>query len=83
MDVKGNGWTIADNTGVDAPQDGFQVHQVVDGWGMGNTFTGNSSTVNGDGYAINITKPRDDNRVMCSNTDSGAAKGLSNVDCAP
>ncbi|MBN9101480.1 MULTISPECIES: NosD domain-containing protein [unclassified Pseudonocardia] len=83
VDVKGNGWTIADNTGVDAPQDGFQVHQVVDGWGMGNTFTGNSSTVNGDGYAINITKPRDDNRVMCSNTDSGAAKGLSNVDCAP
>ncbi len=83
VDVKGNGWTIADNTGVDAPEDGFQVHQILDGWGQGNTFSGNKSTVNGAGYAINITKPRDDNRVMCSNTDSRAAKGLSNVDCAP
>ena len=83
VDVKGNGWTIADNTGVDAPVDGFQVHQILDGWGMDNTFTGNTSTVNGAGFAINITKPRDDNHVSCSNTDSGAAKGLSSVNCAP
>lgn len=81
VDVKGNGWTIADNTGVDAPEDGFQVHQILDGWGMDNTFTGNKSTVNGDGYAINITKPKDNNRVTCSNTDAGAAKGLSSVAC--
>jgi hypothetical protein len=83
VDVKGNGWTIADNTGVDAPEDGYQVHRILDGWGRGNTFSGNRSTVNGAGYAINITKPRDGNRVMCSNTDVGAAKGLSNVDCTP
>jgi hypothetical protein len=83
VNVKGNGWLIADNTGVDAPHDGFQVHQILDGWGTDNTFTGNKSTVNGDGYAINITKPRDNNRVTCSNTDAGAAKGLSSVDCAP
>jgi len=81
VDVKGNGWTIADNSGVDAPQDGFQVHQILDGWGKDNTFTGNKSTVNGDGYAINITKPRDNNRVTCSNTDAGAAKGLSTIAC--
>lgn len=81
VDVKGNGWTIADNTGLDAPSDGFQVHQILDGWGRDNTFTGNSSTVNGDGYAINITKPRDNNRVTCSNTEAGAAKGLSSVPC--
>ena len=83
VDVKGNGWTIADNTGVDAPEDGFQVHQVLDGWGNGNTFTGNRATVNADGYAINVTKPRDDNRVTCTNTQSRAGKGLSNLDCTP
>ncbi len=83
VDVKGNGWTIADNTGVDAPEDGFQVHRILDGWGTGNTFTGNTATVNADGYAINITKPRDDNHVACSNTESRAGKGLSNLDCTP
>ena len=83
VDVKGNGWTIADNTGVDAPEDGFQVHQIVDGWGTGNVFTGNTAAVNADGYAINITKPRDDNHVACSNTESQAGKGLSNLACTP
>ncbi|WP_297647950.1 nitrous oxide reductase family maturation protein NosD [Pseudonocardia sp.] len=81
VNVKGNGWTIADNTGVDAPQDGFQVHQILDGWGLDNTFTGNKATVNGDGYAINITKNRDENRVECDNTSIGAGKGLSTVTC--
>jgi parallel beta-helix repeat protein len=81
VDVKGNGWTIADNTGVDAPEDGFQVHRILDGWGMGNTFTGNTATVNADGYAINVTKNRESNRVTCSNTDIGAGKGLSTVTC--
>lgn len=83
VDVKGNGWAVAGNTGVDAPQDGFQVHRILDGWGTGNVFTANRATVDGPGYAVNITNPRDGNQVTCTNTASGAAKGLSNIDCAP
>ena len=40
VDVKGNNWTISGNTGQRSPADGFQTHQVYDGWGRGNTFTG-------------------------------------------
>ncbi len=83
VDVKGNGWAISDNTGVDALQDGFQVHRIVDGWGQDNSFTGNTATVNADGHAINVTTPRDNNRVACSNTEIQAGKGLSNLDCTP
>ncbi|WP_219417323.1 right-handed parallel beta-helix repeat-containing protein [Pseudonocardia nigra] len=81
VDVKGNNWTIVGNVGVDAPEDGFQVHEILDGWGLHNTFADNTATVNADGYAINITKNRERNEVACSNTVSGAGKGLSTVDC--
>ena len=81
VNVKGNDWTIADNTGVDAPEDGFQVHQILDGWGLDNVFTGNVSTVNAGGYAVNITKNADRNRVSCTNTAKGAGKGLSSIEC--
>ena len=76
VNVKGNGWTIADS-----PRDGFQLHQILDGWGLDNTFSGNKATVNGDGYAINITRNRDRNTVTCTNIGIGAAKGLSTVTC--
>lgn len=83
VDVKGNGWTIADNVGLDAPEDGFQLHEIVDGWGMDNTFTGNNATVNADGFAFNITKNRENNRVSCDNESVEAGKGLSTVDYSP
>jgi hypothetical protein len=86
VDVKGNGWTIEGNTGTAAPQDGFQVHEVVDGWGQGNVFSGNTSTVDGSGYAIDVAGPRglrDNTEVRCDNSVQGAGKGLSNITCAP
>lgn len=83
VDVKGNGWTISTNRGVDAPVDGYQVHRILDGWGMDNTFTGNVSDVGGDGYAVNVTNDGDGNHVACNNTESHAGKGLTNVDCSP
>lgn len=82
VNVKGNGWTIADNTGIDSPRDGFQQHQILPGWGRDNTFTANNATVNADGYAINITKADDNNTVRCDNVSSNAASGLSSIDCA-
>jgi ABC-type histidine transport system ATPase subunit len=85
VDVKGNGWTIEGNTGTAAPQDGFQVHEVVDGWGQHNVFAGNVSNVDGSGYAINVAGPRGlraSTEVRCDNSVQSAAQGLTNVDCA-
>lgn len=81
VNVKGNEWQILDNTGTDAPEDGLQTHRILDGWGARNTFAGNTATVNGPGYGINITKDEDGNTVACSNKAPAAAKGLSNIDC--
>ncbi|MBW0118335.1 right-handed parallel beta-helix repeat-containing protein [Pseudonocardia abyssalis] len=81
VNVKGNGWTIAGNTGIDSPEDGFQVFEILDGWGLDNTFTGNTATVNADGYAFNITRNDERNRVSCDNTATGAGKGLTRAAC--
>lgn len=81
VDVKGNGWTIAENTGNGSPVDGFQLHKVVEGWALDNVFTGNTATVNGTGYGFTLTTNKDRNRVTCTNTVSKAAKGYANVAC--
>ncbi|MGH3872935.1 MAG: right-handed parallel beta-helix repeat-containing protein [Pseudonocardiaceae bacterium] len=81
VDVKGNDWIIADNIGVNAPQDGFQSHRVLGGWGERNLFQGNTATVNASGYAINITKKNLGNAVSCTNRATNADAGLSNISC--
>ncbi len=80
VDVKGNNWIIEDNTGVNSSKDGFQVHQILDGWGKGNRFRGNTATVNGPGVGFSLT-PVQDNVVECSNVVSAAKEGYSNVTC--
>ncbi len=80
VDVKGNNWVIENNVGANTPMDGFQVHEILDGWGKGNRFKGNSAAVNGPGFGFSIT-PAQDNVVECSNTVSAASEGFSNVDC--
>ena len=81
VDVKGNGWLIEGNVGVDSPGDGFQTHEVVDGWGTDNVFRGNTAQVNGPGYGFAL-KPEAGNTVSCDNTATGAASGLSNEPCS-
>jgi hypothetical protein len=84
VDVKGNGWLIEGNTGTHSPEDGFQVHEVVDGWGRDNVFRGNTAQVDGPGYGINAAGPREMREstvVECGNSAPGAASGLTNVDC--
>jgi hypothetical protein len=80
VDVKGNGWLIEGNSGVNSPQDGFQTHEILDGWGTDNTFRGNSAAVNGPGFGFSLTPVRG-NVVACDNTASGAGEGLANVSC--
>jgi nitrous oxidase accessory protein NosD len=84
VDVKGNGWRIQGNSGRAAPADGFQVHEVLEGWGRGNVFTGNSGTVDAKGFLINVAGPRavrESTTVGCDNRAGGAGSGLSNVAC--
>jgi hypothetical protein len=84
VDVKGNGWTIEGNTGKHTSTDGFQVHEVHDGWGQDNVFTGNTAVVDGDGIGINVAGPRsirESTEVRCDNVADGAGGGLSNVKC--
>jgi hypothetical protein len=80
VDVKGKGWVIAENTGSNSPLDGFQTHEIVDGWGTDNVFRGNTAEVNGPGFGYSL-KPVRDNVVECNNKASQAGKGLSNEPC--
>lgn len=80
VDVKGNNWTIENNSGRNAPLDGFQTHEIVDGWGTGNVFRSNNAEVHGPGFGYSL-KPVRGNVVECSNKASEAGKGLSNEPC--
>jgi parallel beta-helix repeat protein len=80
VDVKGNGWLIQDNIGRNSVNDGFQTHQILNGWGADNVFAGNTADVAGPGFGIHITKPLG-NVVRCDNTVAGAGRGLSNIAC--
>jgi hypothetical protein len=84
VDVKGNGWLIEGNTGTRSPLDGFQVHEIRDGWGQGNVFRSNVADVDGEGFGIATTNARDlGNVVACNNEISGAGAGFADVDCGP
>jgi len=79
--VKGNGWLVEINTGVDSPRDGFQVHEIEDGWGRGNRFAGSVDAVNGSGYGFMVPE-EPGNPVGCDNEVTGADYGFANVPCA-
>jgi nitrous oxidase accessory protein NosD len=80
VDVKGNDWLIEGNEGTNSPLDGFQTHEILDGWGTGNVFSDNTADVNGDGFGYSLT-PELDNTVECSNEASDAGEGTTNVTC--
>lgn len=82
IDLKGNGYLVAGNTGVNAPRDGFQTHVQLSGWGRDNVFSANTLTVNASGYGIDVYSPATTgNVVRCDNAVQGAARGLSNIAC--
>ena len=80
VDVKGNGWIIDGNSGTNSVLDGFQTHEIIDGWGTKNVFKNNIADVNGPGFGYSLTPVRE-NVVECNNTASNAAEGLSNEPC--
>jgi len=80
LDAKGNDWQIVDNVGVNSPQDGFQMHEILDGWGTGNVFSGNTAEVNGPGFGFAATNT-DGNVISCDNDVTAADEGFSDRDC--
>ena len=61
---------------------GFSVHQVYPGWGLGNTFRGNDATFNGPGYGIYVQREHLGTVIACNNVATGVGGGLSNVSCS-
>lgn len=80
MNVKGNAWTIDSNRGENSPENGYETHNILQEWGDYNLFTNNSGAVNGSGFGI-ASWPAMNNTVACSNTLTGAARGVSNIEC--
>jgi hypothetical protein len=82
MDVKGNEWLIQGNIGRNGPEEGFQTHRILDGWGSRNTFDDNTVDVAGDGNHIYVHDPKvTDNRVACDNRTGSGRPVRSNVPC--
>ncbi|MFE5207711.1 right-handed parallel beta-helix repeat-containing protein [Streptomyces sp. NPDC056600] len=60
VDIKGNGYTVENNRGVNTTNDGFQTHSQDPGWGCGTIFRNNTADLTGatgsTRYAIDITR---------------------------
>jgi len=69
VDVKGNGWVIEGNTGRNSPLDGFQTHELADGWGTRNVFRNNTIASPLAGQAIHLAPPLA-NVIGCGNTNA-------------
>lgn len=85
IDVKGNYNLLENNIGTNTLLDGFQVHNVLAGWGANNAFRSNIANVNASGYGFNVVTGAMtlNNVVYCSNEVIGAGSGLSNIACTP
>lgn len=80
--MRGNGWYLAHNSGVHSPMDGYQTHEILDGWGTGNIFVANSAddvaTDDPEGVGFGF-RPVVGNVLTCDNTVTGAE--LSTTEC--
>ncbi|MBO4270489.1 hypothetical protein GSF24_07500 [Microbispora triticiradicis] len=70
VDVKGNGYLIEGNVGRNTPVDGFQTHEIVDGWGTGNVFRRNTLYLDG-AAGVGIDDTAGGNRITCDNKAVG------------
>ncbi|MFB7497909.1 right-handed parallel beta-helix repeat-containing protein [Streptomyces sp. NPDC056161] len=88
VDVKGNDVLVADNTGKNTTNDGYQTHTQQSGWGCGTVFRNNRSTLTGasgaNRLAIDVTNLSSGcpTTVHSSNTVTGGA-GLTNITVTP
>lgn len=59
VDIKGNGYVVENNRGVNTTNDGFQTHSQDPGWGCGTIFRNNTADLTGatgsGRYAVEVT----------------------------
>jgi hypothetical protein len=92
VDAKGNDYLFEGNIGTfGAPgvlANGYETHNLLDGYGCGNVWRNNTSDLGGVGrYAINVTStskcPGHLNVVYSTNTVTNAVTGLTNIAVTP
>ncbi|MEH0981410.1 cellulose binding domain-containing protein [Micromonospora sp. CPCC 205556] len=92
VDAKGNGYLIEGNTGTFRSPgtfaNGYETHNLIDGYGCGNIWRNNTSDLGGVGrYAIYVTSTSkcssNPNVVYSSNTVTNAVNGLTNIPTTP
>ena len=81
--MKGDGWLIAGNHGHTSPQDGYQTHVILPGWGDANRFVDNTADLGGGAGVGYYLHKQGSNVVSCDNQEAGARAGLSNYPCIP
>ncbi|MEV5412381.1 right-handed parallel beta-helix repeat-containing protein [Thermopolyspora sp. NPDC052614] len=70
VDVKGNNYVIEGNRGKKTLRDGFQTHEIIDGWGTGNVFRKNVIDLAG-GKGVGINDTVGGNTITCDNKVTG------------
>ncbi len=87
VDIKGVGYTIADNVGKNTGgagllTAGYQTHfHTLEGSGSDNKFSGNKSDAVIETWGIEITNKTTGNTVKCDNDFPAATSGDTNVTC--
>ncbi len=87
VDIKGVGYTVADNIGKNTGGtgllvSGYQTHfHTLDGTGSDNTFSGNTSDAAIEKWGIEITNATTGNVVKCDNKFPAAMNGDTNITC--
>lgn len=84
VDIKGNDYLVAGNTGRNTTNDGFQTHSIFPGWGCGTVFRDNHAdltTSRGpDRYAVHVTRyhPQDCPVTVAGSNSVTGGNGLVN-----
>jgi hypothetical protein len=81
VDVKGNDWVIENNRGTNSPEDGFQTHEIIDGWGTGNIFRHNTVGAGVPGLGIHLAPVRA-NVIACNNRNTDGSPVTTNSTCS-
>ncbi len=80
VDIKGRGYVVDSNSGSSARRDAFQVHSVLEGWGVDNRFSNNMVLGGVPGYEVWAQSSSLRTVIACK--ESKAGLGLSNVPCS-
>jgi hypothetical protein len=80
IDLKGNGYTVSGNSGSGTLRDAVQVHEVLAGWGRGNSVSGTTVTGGVPGHEVWAQSASLGTLIACKSSAAGA--GLTNLTCS-